>query len=103
MAQGNLRMSVLATLLMFAGGVSAQAADEVFTLRVENVSASNLLKLSNGKTASVTLGPVLYVIHTKHGPLFTSGEPDRGKGLDGVFAQAGGYYNPATEILEARP
>jgi hypothetical protein len=41
MAQRNLRMSVLATLLTFAGGVSAQAADEVFTLRVENVSVSN--------------------------------------------------------------
>ncbi|MGW0436423.1 lysine 5,6-aminomutase subunit alpha [Micromonospora sp. NPDC003197] len=26
---------------------------------------------------------------------------DRGKGLDGVAAQADGYYNPATEILEA--
>jgi beta-lysine 5,6-aminomutase alpha subunit len=25
---------------------------------------------------------------------------DRGKGLDGVVAQADGYYNPATEILE---
>jgi hypothetical protein len=59
MAQRSLRMSVLATLLMFTGGVSAQAADEVFTVRVENVSVPNLLKLSNGKTASVTLGPVL--------------------------------------------
>jgi len=27
---------------------------------------------------------------------------DRGKGFDGVVAQAGGYYNPATEILEGR-
>jgi beta-lysine 5,6-aminomutase alpha subunit len=26
---------------------------------------------------------------------------DRGKGLDGVTAHADGYYNPATEILEA--
>ena len=26
---------------------------------------------------------------------------DRGKGYDGVFAQAEGYYNPATELLEA--
>jgi beta-lysine 5,6-aminomutase alpha subunit len=27
---------------------------------------------------------------------------DRGKGLDGVFRHADGYYNPATEILEGR-
>jgi beta-lysine 5,6-aminomutase alpha subunit len=28
---------------------------------------------------------------------------DRGKGRDGVVAQASGYYNPATAILEATP
>ena len=27
---------------------------------------------------------------------------DRGRGLDGVAAKAPGYFNPATEILEAR-
>jgi beta-lysine 5,6-aminomutase alpha subunit len=26
---------------------------------------------------------------------------DKGKGLDGVVAQADGYYNPATELLES--
>jgi hypothetical protein len=44
------RISVLAALLLFIGGVSAQAADEMFTVRVENVSVGNILKLSNGKT-----------------------------------------------------
>jgi beta-lysine 5,6-aminomutase alpha subunit len=29
----------------------------------------------------------------------TKRPPDRGKGLDGVFAHASGYYNPATELL----
>ena len=28
---------------------------------------------------------------------------DKGKGYDGVVTQADGYYNPATEILEAGP
>jgi beta-lysine 5,6-aminomutase alpha subunit len=28
---------------------------------------------------------------------------DRGKGLDGVARHEDGYYNPATEILEATP
>jgi len=36
---------VLATLLLAIGGVSAQAADQVFTVRIENVSASGGGKL----------------------------------------------------------
>ena len=27
----------------------------------------------------------------------------KGKGYDGVVTMAGGYYNPATDILEAAP
>ena len=30
------------------------------------------------------MAPVLYVIHTNRAPLFTSGEPDRGKGLEAL-------------------
>src|SRR5438034_9977713 len=74
MSQRILRRSVLATLLLFTGGVSAQA-DEIFTVRIENVSAANALKLSNGKTEPVGVAPVLYVIHTNRAPLFTSGSP----------------------------
>ena len=66
---------MLATLLLFTGGVSAQA-DEIFTVRIENVSAKDALKLSNGKTEPVGVAPVLYVVHTNRAPLFTSGEPD---------------------------
>jgi hypothetical protein len=74
-------LSVLAMLLLFTGGVSAQA-DEIFAVRIENVSAKDALKLSNGKTEPVGVAPVLYVVHTNRAPLFTSGEPDRGKGLE---------------------
>ena len=52
MSQTTLKLSVLATLLLLAGGISAQA-DETFTVRIENVSANNALKLSNGKTEPV--------------------------------------------------
>ena len=72
MSQRTLRISALATLLLVMGGVSAQA-DEIFTVRIENVSAKDALKLSNGKTEPVGVAPVLYVIHTKRAPLFTSG------------------------------
>jgi hypothetical protein len=42
MLQRTLSVSAVATLLAFTGGVSARAADEIFTVRVENVSAANL-------------------------------------------------------------
>ena len=83
MSQTTLKLSVLATLLLLAGGISAQA-DETFTVRIENVSADNALKLSNGKTEPVGVAPVLYLVHTNRGPLFTSGQPDRGKGLEAL-------------------
>ena len=81
MSQRTLRISVLATLLLFMGPVSAQTADEILTVRIENVSAKDALKLSNGKTEPVGVAPVLYVIHTNRAPLFTSGEPET-LGLD---------------------
>ena len=83
MSQTTLKLSVLATLLLLAGGISAQA-DETFTVRIENVSADNALKLSNGKAEPVGVAPVLYLVHTNRGPLFTSGQPDRGKGLEAL-------------------
>ena len=100
MSQRTLRISVLAMLLLFMGGVSAQA-DEIFTVRVENVSAKDALKLSNGKTEPVAVAPVLYVIHTNRAPLFTSGEPDRGKGLEALAED--GPTGPLAESLKGQP
>jgi hypothetical protein len=101
MLQRTLSMSVVATLLVLMGGVSAQAADETFTVRVENVSVGNTLKLSNGKTAPVPVAPVLYVIHTNRAPLFTSGEPDRGQGLEALAED--GPPGPLAESLKGQP
>ena len=95
------RISVLATLLLAIGGVSAQAADQTFTVRIENVSAANALKLSNGKTEPVGVAPVLYVIHTNRAPLFTSGEPDRGKGLEALAED--GPTAPLEKSLKGQP
>jgi hypothetical protein len=67
MSQRTLRRSVLATLLLFTAGVSAQG-DEIFTVRIENVSAKDALKLSNGKTEPVGVAPILYVVHTNRAP-----------------------------------
>jgi hypothetical protein len=95
------RIYVLATLLLAIGGVSAQAADQTFTVRIENVSAANALKLSNGKTEPVGVAPVLYFIHTNRAPLFTSGEPDRGKGLEALAED--GPTAPLEKSLKGQP
>ena len=101
MSQRTLSASVLATLLLSGGGVSAQTAETLFTVRVENVSAVDILKLSNGKTSSVAVAPVLYVIHSTRAPLFTSGKPDRGQGLQALAED--GPPGPLAESLKGRP
>src|ERR1700751_697518 len=101
MSQTTLKLSVLATLLLLAGGTSAQAADETFTVRIENVSASNALKLSNGKTEPVGVARVLYFVHTNRAPLFKSGEPDRGKGLEALAED--GPTGPLEKSLKGQP
>src|ERR1700745_3955844 len=101
MSQRTLRISALATLLLVMGGVSAQA-DEIFTVRIESVSAKDALKLlSNGKTEPVGVAPLLYLIHTTRAPLFTSGEPDRGKGLEALAED--GPTGPLEKSLKGQP
>jgi hypothetical protein len=99
MSQRTLMTSVLATLLLLVAGLSAQGDDQIFTVRIENVSAGDALKLSNGKTEPVGVAPVLYVIHTNRAPLFTSGKPDRGKGLEALAGPTG----PLEESLKGQP
>jgi hypothetical protein len=53
-----------------------------FTVRVENVSTANTLKLSNGMTAPAPTAPLLWTITDDGNPLFTVGQPDRGHGLE---------------------
>jgi len=49
----------------------------------------------------VTVAPVLYVIHTNRAPLFMSGEPDRGKGLEALAED--GPTGPLAESLKGQP
>ena len=55
-----------------------------FTVRIENVSNENTLKPSNGAKVAIGLSPGVWLIHGKGEPLFTSGKPDRGKGLESL-------------------
>ncbi len=47
------------------------------------------------------MAPVLYVIHTNRAPLFTSGEPDRGKGLEALAED--GPTGPLEKSLKGQP
>jgi hypothetical protein len=54
-----------------------------FTIRVENISTGEALKLSTGASAPFVSAPVLWVIHTGGAnPIFTAGQRDRGQGLE---------------------
>lgn len=55
-----------------------------FTVTVENVSTPASLTLSTGGTAPAPTSPVLWLTHTGSAPLFKSGTPDRGKGLEAL-------------------
>jgi len=61
-----------------------------FKVRIENISKGDLLKTSAGDQP-VVISPGIWVVHTAPGPLFTTGQPDRGNGLE-ALAEEG---NPA--------
>ena len=74
----------LATLLAPAA-LAAQysAGREVhFTIRVENVSTPQTLKLSNGATAPAPTAPLLWTLTDEGNPIFTAGQFDAGHGLE---------------------
>jgi len=78
-------LSAATLLVVVATGAAAQqqaAKPTTFTVRVENATSGEALKLSNGKTAPFVIAPVLYVVHTGNtNPLFVGGQVDAGKGL----------------------
>jgi hypothetical protein len=82
--------SLSAVALAFAQGVMAQGATAAarFTIRVENISRGEVLKLSTGKTAPFVSASVLWVVHTGGTPLFTGGQRDAGRGLE-TLAETG--------------
>jgi hypothetical protein len=87
-------VSLSVAALALAHGLAAQGASNAtkFTIRVENISQGEVLKLSNGKTAPFVSAPVLWAVHTgSSNPLFVGGQPDAGKGLE-TLAETG---NPA--------
>ena len=90
----SLSVAVLALAESVAQGAMAQGAPAAtkFTIKVENISKGEVLKLSNGKTAPFVSAPVLWAVHTgSTNPIFVAGRADAGKGLE-TLAETG---NPA--------
>jgi hypothetical protein len=84
-------VSLSVALLALAQGAAAQAAPAStrFTIRVENISKGEVLKLSNGGSAPFVSAPVLWVIGTgSANPIFAGGKPDAGEGLE-LLAETG--------------
>lgn len=72
-----------------------------FTVTVENISTGVTLQLSNGTTAPAPTAPVLFVVHSRANPFFTTGSRDRGQGLENLAEQG----NPAVlaQALGGKP
>jgi hypothetical protein len=80
-------VTVSAVLLATAQGAMAQSAK--FTIKVDNISKGEALKLSTGKTAPFVSAPVLWAVATgSANPIFVGGQPDVGKGLE-TLAETG--------------
>ena len=86
-------VSLAVAVLALAQGAVAQGAPAAtkFTIKVENISTGEVLKLSNGKTAPFVSAPVLWAVHTgSANPIFVAGQVDAGKGA----GDAGGDRQP---------
>ena len=78
-------VSVALLALAFGQAASAQGAPQAtsFTVRVENISRGEVLKLSTGKTAPFVAAPTIWVLQTANAnPIFTGGRPEAGNGLE---------------------
>lgn len=83
--------ALMIAAMAWAEGAAAQgvSGETRFTIRVENVSRGEALRLSNGQSAPFVSAPVLWAIHTgSTNPIFTGGQRDAGEGLE-LLAETG--------------
>lgn len=55
-----------------------------FKLKIDNISKTDILKLSNGTTQSINLSQGVWTVYSKNNPIFTAGQKDDGKGLESL-------------------
>jgi len=97
-------VSLSAALLAAAHAALAQSSAQPtkFTIKVENISKGEALRLSNGKTAPFVSAPVLWAVHTgSSNPIFVGGQPDAGKGLE-TLAETGNPSPLAKSLTGAK-
>ena len=78
-------VSLSVVALAFGQVAMAQGAPNAtkFTVKVENISKGEVLRLSTGKTAPFVAAPTFWALHTGAGnPIFTGGQPEPGNGLE---------------------
>jgi hypothetical protein len=103
----SLIRALSASILVIGAVTGAEAQQKAakpttFTIRVENATTGEALKLSNGKTAPFVIAPVLYVVHTGNtNPLFVGGRADAGKGLR-TLAETGNA-DPLSKSVAGQP
>ncbi len=103
------RLSLFAVMMI--GGVATSAmADEMgtkkqgkttFTIHIENVSTPTTLRSASGATAPAPHSPGLWIVHTSKHPVFTTGKPDRGAGLESQ-AEDGDPSKLAASVKKAK-
>ena len=76
----------------------AAMPSQQFAVRIENVSAENTLKPSNGAKAPAAVAPGVWLLHSDGEPLFTQGTPDRGKGLESLAEEG----DPSVLVMSLR-
>jgi|SRR5690348_13359254 hypothetical protein len=82
-------VTLSAALLAAAQAAPAQSQPTRFTIKVENISRGEALKLSTGNAAPFVSAPVLWAVHDgSANPLFVGGQPDAGRGLE-TLAETG--------------
>jgi hypothetical protein len=65
-----------------AGLASANGEAAKFSIRIENITKPDAFTASNGSKWSLAFSPGIAVVHTGNAPIFSSGQKDRGKGLE---------------------
>jgi hypothetical protein len=76
-------LSVGALALAQVAMAQGASSSTKFTIRVENISKGEALKLSTGETAPFVAAPTFWVLHTTAvNPIFTGGQPEPGNGLE---------------------
>jgi hypothetical protein len=78
----RLALAMIALAPVPAAAQYGAGREVTFTIRIENVSTTKTLELSNGTTAPAPTAPLLWTVTDEGNPLFTAGRPDRGQGLE---------------------